>query len=116
MEKDKIEEIITSDFFDFIANIGEKKPSFIRTKSYLEGVLAREKNKKAKKQIEKFLEDFEMYEGLFGSALQLIKKQSELEDKIKELKHETEKNHNSNLEKIVKLGKGLDRLEKKYGK
>jgi len=35
---------------------------------------------------------------------------------IKELKHETEKNHNNNLEKIVKLGKGLDRLEKKLGK
>ena len=116
MEKDKIEEIFVSDLFDFFSNLGEKKPSFIRTKAFLEGVLAKEKNKKTKKLIKKTLEDFEMYEGLFGSALQLIKKQGELEDKIKELKHETEKNHNSNLEKIVKLGRGLDRLEKKFGK
>ena len=116
MEKDKIEEIIISDLFDFISNLGEKKPSFIRTKAFLEGVLAKEKNKKTKKLIRKTLEDFEMYEDLFGAALKLIKKQGELEDKIKELKHETGKNHNSNLEKIVKLGKGLDRLEKKLGK
>lgn len=116
MEKEKIEEIIKNDFFDFLANLGEKKPNFIRIKSFLEGVLAREKNEKVKEEMRKTLEDIEMYEGLLGTALQLIKKQGELEDKIKELKHETEKNHNSNLEKIVKLGKGLDRLEKKLGK
>lgn len=116
MKKEKIEEILLNDVTDFFANIGNKKPNFIRTKSFLEGVLATEKNEKTRKDIRNTLEDFEMYEGIVEVAIKLFKKQSELEEMFKELKHETEKNHNNNLQKIVELGKGIDKLDKKMNK
>jgi len=109
-------EMFLGDFFDFLANWAENKPNFIRMKSYLEGAIATQKNKKTKQEMKKTLEDIEMFEGIAIVAMQLIKKQDELEKQIKELKHETEKNHNSNLEKIVKLDKGIDKLQKKMGK
>ena len=85
-------------------------------KSFLEGAIASQTNEKTKQEMKKTLEDLEMYEGVARVAMNLIKKQNDLQEQIKELKHETEKNHNSNLEKIVKLDKGIDKLQKKMGK
>ena len=52
-----------------------------------------------------------MYEGIVIVALNLFKKQNELEKQIKELQNETEKNHNNNLARIVKLEKRFDDLD-----
>ena len=111
-----MEKIVLDDIFDFFANLDGKKPNFIRSKSFLEGAIANEKNEKTKQEMRKTLEDLEMTEGLATVAMHLFKKQDDLEKQIKELKHETEKNHNSNLEKIIKLDKGIDNLHKKIDK
>ena len=103
--------MVLGDVFDFLANWAENKPNFIRIKSYLEGAIATQKNKKTKQEMQKTLDGLEMFEGIAIVAMQLIKNQEDLEKQIKEFKHETEKNHNSNLEKIVKLEKRFDDLE-----
>lgn len=113
MDKKKIEEIILDDVIDFFTNLDGKKKDFIRMKSFMEGAIAMEKNEKIKQQMRKTLDDLEMYVDIAKFAINLLKKQGELEKQFKEFKHETEKSHNSNLEKIVKLDKGLDKLQKK---
>ena len=75
--------------------------------------MSEETDEKTKQVIKKALDDFEMYADVARFAMRLLKKQDKFEKQIKELKHETEKNHNSNLEKIIKLDKGLDKLQKK---
>jgi len=82
-------------------------------KSFFEGAISIEKDEKTKQEMRKTLEELEMYEGVARVAINLFKKQDELAKQIKEFKHEAEKDHNSNLEKIVKLNKGLDKLQKK---
>jgi len=106
-----MEEMVLGDVSDFFANWAENKPNFIRMKSFLEGAIAIEKDEKTKQEMSKTLDDIEMYEGVAIVALQLFKKQKELEKKIRELKHETEKNHNNNLAKIVELEKRFDDLD-----
>ena len=116
MDKKKIDEIIEKDFSDFFGNLAENKPNFLRIKSFVEGLISAEPNEKKKKGMRKQLEEIEMYEGIAVAGIQLIKKQDELEKQIKELKHETEKNHNNNLAKIIELNKGLDKLQKRMDK
>lgn len=113
MSKKKIEEIIEEDVSDFFTNLVENKPNFIRMKSFIEGVIARETNEKTKQEMRNTLEELEMYEGVASVLIQLIKKQDGLKKQIEEIKHETEKNHNNNLAKIIELDKGLDKLQKK---
>jgi len=108
--------MVIDDVSDFITNLGGKKPNFIRMKSFLEGAISRETDEKTKQEMRKTLEDIEMYEGVAKVALNLFKKQEELQKQFEELKNETEKNHNINLQKIVKLGKGIDELYKKIDK
>jgi len=103
--------MVLGDVSDFFANWDENKPNFIRMKSFLEGAIAIEKDEKTKQEMSKTLDDIEMYEGVAIVALQLFKKQKDLEKQIRELKNKAEKNHYSNLEKIGILEKRFDDLD-----
>ena len=116
MDKKKFEELVLEDLIDLITNWAENKSNFIRMKSFLEGAIATQKDEKIKQEMRRTLEDLEMYVGMAKVAINLLKKQDELAKQIKEFKHEAEKDHNSNLEKILKLDKGLDKLQKKMGR
>jgi len=108
--------MLEGDVTDFFANWDKNKSNFIRIKSFLEGAIAIETDEKKKKEMMQAIEDIEFQEGVVIMALRLFKKQEDLQKQIDDLKHETEKNHNNNLEKIIKLNKGMDNLQKRMDK